>query len=144
MPISQQEISGSFVDPTGQNAQLTGVTFTLTGSDFEGGETITSKTFDGEVVEGTGDFTATLWPNDMGMDGNTKYTFAASFSDGSKVTNAPSLYVKYSPSPKTLEDVVFETKAAASLKPSGFRVMTAAAFAAEAVHPLNTYTVIRG
>lgn len=144
MPISDQEITGSFTAPTGQNAQLTSVTFTLTGSDFENGELVTSQTFEGEVTEGTGDFTVTLWPNDMGMDGNTNYTFAATFSDGSKVTNVKSLFVKYSPSPKTLEDVAFETKAAGALKPSGFRVTTAAAFAAETVHPLNTYSVIRG
>lgn len=143
MPISQQDISGSIVTPTGENAQLTSVTFTLTGSDYEDGELIAAKSFEAEVTPDTGDFTVTLWPNDMGMEGNTNYTFVANFNDGSKVTNVKSLFVKYSPSPKTLEDVAFETKAAGALKPSAFRVTAAAAFAAEAVHPLNTYSVIR-
>lgn len=144
MPISQTTITGSVKTPTGDDAQLTGVTFELTGSDYEDGELVASKSFEGEVTPETGDFTVTLWPNDVGMDGNTNYKFVATFSDGSKITNVKTLFVAYSPGPKTMEDVAFETRAAAQLKPAAFRVTTAAAFAAEATHPRNTFTVTRG
>ena len=144
MPISQTTITGSVKTPAGADAAITGVTFTLSGSDFEAGEIVAVNTVVGSVVTASGDFEVELWPNDVGLAGNTFYTMAFTFDDGSKVTAQSKIFVTYSPTPKTIEDVAFETVAAGSVKPNSIRFRTAAEFANEATHPVSTYTVIRG
>lgn len=144
MPISQTTITGSVKTPANADAAITGVTFTLSGSDFEAGEIIAVNTVSGSVVTETGDFEVTLWPNDAGMAGNTSYTMAFAFSDGSKVTALSKIFVAYSPTPKTIEDVAFETIAAGAVKPYALQVITQAAYDALTPKVPTTVYLVRG
>lgn len=144
MPISQTTITGSFKTPANQDAQLTGITFKLSGSDTEAGETIAANTVTGAVVTPQGDFSVTLWPNDKGMEGSTTYDMNCTFADGSSVTHMKKLFVRYSATQKTLEEVAFETKAAGTVKPYSVVVMTQAAYAALTTKAPNTFYAIKG
>lgn len=142
MPISQTTITGSVKTPANADAAITGVTFKLTGSDYEAGEIIAANTVSGSVVTGSGDFTVTLWPNDRGMVGTTQYSMAFTFADGSSVPGLTNIYVRHSDTPKTIEDVAFETLAG-SIKTPGIVITTAADFDSLTKNP-NTLYLIRG
>tara|TARA_Y100001951_G_C11274459_1_gene260909 strand:+ start:982 stop:1416 length:435 start_codon:yes stop_codon:yes gene_type:complete len=143
MPISQTTITGSVKTPDNSDAQITEISFKLTGSDYEAGELIAVNTTFGSVTTAAGDFTVDLWPNDMGMEGNTKYTVTAKFSDGSSIPGLKDIYVKYSDTPKTIEDVAFETKAAGAIKPMALVVLTQAQYDALATKSPTTAYLIR-
>lgn len=128
MPISQQTITGSVKTPANADAAITGVRFTLSGSDYEAGEIIAVNTVQAAVTESTGDFEVTLWPNDAGMVGNTTYSMAFTFSDGSTVPGLKSIYVRASEGDKTIEDVAFETIAAGAVKPYAIRLISQEAY----------------
>lgn len=144
MPISQTTITGSVKTPANADAQITGVTFKLSGSDYEAGEIIAVNTVAGAVVTEDGDFEVTLWPNNRGMTGDTTYSMAFTFSDGSSVPGLKSIYVQHSDTPKSIEDVAFETIAAGKVKPMNLVVMTQAQYAALATKLPNTAYLIRG
>lgn len=142
MPISQTTITGSVKTPANADAKITGVTFKLSGSDYEGGEIIAANTVVGSVVTEAGDFFVTLWPNDRGLLGTTQYSMTFSFSDGSTIPGLTSIYVRHSDTPKTIEDVAFETMAY-SIKAVSIMVVTAANFQVITKQP-NTLYLIRG
>lgn len=144
MPISQTTITGSIKTPDDQDAAVTGVRFTLSGSDYEAGEIIAKKVVEATVTTATGDFEVTLWPNDMGIEGTTKYTMAFLFDDGSSVTNLKDIYIRYSPTPRTIEDVAAENKLAGAIKGFTVSVLTAAAYAALDPKAPNTAYLIKG
>lgn len=130
MPISQTTITGSVKTPGNADAAITSVEFKLSKSDFEAGEVIAVNTVIATVVENDGDFSVTLWPNDRGVYGDSTYAMTFKFSDGSEVKNPAQVHVKHSDTPKTLEEVVFETVAAGKLKPYELKVLTQAQYAA--------------
>lgn len=142
MPISQTTITGSVKTPANADAAITGVSFKLSGSDYEAGEIIAANTVAGSVVTGTGDFTVTLWPNDRGMVGTTQYSMTFTFSDGSSVPGLSNIYVRHSDTPKTIEDVAFETLAS-TIKTVSIVITTAADFPDITKQP-NTLYLIRG
>lgn len=142
MPISETTITGSFKTPGNTDAQIISATFTLEGSDYEGGENIVVNSVAATVSPETGDFSVTLWPNDRGMKGNTRYSVAFAFSDRSKFTGLNSIYVRHSDTPITLEDVAFDTEIEA-IKSHKIVITTAAAFATLPKSPFTLY-MIRG
>lgn len=144
MPISQTTITGSVKTPDNQDAAITGVKFTLSGSDYEAGEIIAKKVVEATVTPEDGDFSVTLWPNDRGIEGNTKYQMAFTFSDGSSVTTLKDIYVKYSATPQTIEDIAAENKLMGAIKGFSITVLTAAAYAALDPKAPNTAYLIKG
>lgn len=128
MPISQTTVTGSVKLPSGGDAQLTGISFKLSGSDFEAGELIAVNTTAGTVTTEAGDFTVNLWPNDKGLDGGTTYTVTAQFSDGSTLTNVSKIYVPSSETDLTIEDVSFAAKLLAAFKGYKIAMMTSAQY----------------
>ena len=144
MPISQTTITGSVKTPAAADAAITGVTFKLSGSDYEAGEIIAANTVTADVTTATGDFTVTLWPNDAGMEGNTTYAMSFTFDDGSTVPGLKSIYVRASETAKTIEDVAFETKAAGAVKPYALQVLTQAQYDGLATKAPNTVYLVRG
>lgn len=144
MPISQTTITGSVKKPDGTDAQITEISFELNGSDYEAGELIAANTTYGTVTTADGDFTISLWPNDKGIEGNTKYTIKAKFSDGSSIPGLKDVYIKHSDAPKTIEDLAFETKAAGAVKPMALVVMTQAEYDALATKSPTTAYLIKG
>ena len=144
MPISQTTITGSVKKPDGTDAQITEISFKLTGSDYEAGELIAVNTTYGTVTTADGDFTISLWPNDKGIEGNTKYQITAKFSDGSSIPGLKDVYIKHSDTPKTIEDLAFETKAAGAVKPMALVVMTQAEYDALATKSPTTAYLIKG
>lgn len=144
MPISQTTITGSIKTPKNTDAAVTHVKFTLSGSDYEAGEIIAKQSVEAEVDTAQGDFTVTLWPNDRGIEGTTKYTMAFTFSDGSSVTSLKDIYVRYSPTPRTIEDIAAENKLAGAIKGFNLSVLTAAAYAALDPKAPNTAYLIKG
>ena len=144
MPISQTTITGSVKTPAGSDAAVTGVTFKLSGSDYEAGEIIAVNTVSASVTTETGDFTVTLWPNDRGIEGNTKYTMAFTFSDGSSVPGLKDIYVRHSDTPKTIEEIAAENKLSGTIKGFSVSILTAAQYAALNPKAPNTAYLIRG
>ena len=144
MPISQTTITGSFKTPDNLDAPITGVTFELSSSDYEAGEIIAKKTVPATVDTPNGDFTVTLWPNDRGVEGNTKYTMRFTFADGSSVTGLKDIVVRHSDTPRTIEDVAAENKLAGAIKGFSVVVLTAAAYAALDPKAPNTAYLIKG
>ena len=144
MPISQTTITGSVKTPDNSDAQITAVSFALSGSDYEAGEIIAKNSVSAAVTPEAGDFTVTLWPNDRGINGDTTYEMKFSFSDGSSVTGLRNIYVKHSDTPKTIEDVAFETIAAGKVKPMALVVLTQSQYDAMAQKAENTAYLIRG
>lgn len=142
MPISQTTITGSVKTPANADAQITSVTFRLEGSDYEAGEIIAANSVSADVTTETGDFEVTLWPNDRGLKGTTKYTMSFSFNDGSSVPGLTSIYVRHSETPKTIEDVAFETDIGA-IRNVAIILTTAAGFEIETKVP-NALYLIRG
>lgn len=143
MPISQTTITGTFRNPDNSDALLTAATFKLIGSDFENGEAIVSNTVFAAVVTEQGDFTASLWPNDLGINGDTNYQATFTFSDGSTFQRLKTAYIRYSDDPKTLEDVDFETMVAGKVKPYNLLVVTPSQFDRLNPKPPNTYFMIK-
>lgn len=144
MPISQTTIVGSVKRPDDTNAAITGLEFTLSGSDFEGGEWIVANRVTGTVVTAEGDFSITLWPNDRGIIGDTLYSVRLLFSDGSSVSQAQQMRVQYSPVPRTIEELVFEGRAAQNIAPMALRTLTRAEFDALTERAPNTaYLILR-
>ena len=144
MAISQTTITGSIKTPDNQDAPVTEVIFTLTGSDYEAGEVIAKRAVPATVDTAQGDFTATVWPNDRGIEGNTKYTVTFKFADGSSVTNLKDIYVRHSPTPRTIEDIAAESKLAGAIKGFSVNILTAAQYAALDPKAPNTAYLIRG
>lgn len=142
MPISQTTITGSIKTPDNADAVITSVTFTLEGSDHEAGELIAANTVYATVTTPTGDFSVTLWPNDRGIKGTTRYTVAFTFTDRSKVTGLNTIYVRHSDTPITIEDVAFDTEAALIKSPR--IVVTTAALFPGLEKTVNTLYLIRG
>lgn len=144
MPISQTTITGSVKRPDDTNAAVIGIEFTLSGSDFEGGEWIVANTVSGTVLTAEGDFSITLWPNDRGVIGDTMYSVALRFSDGSSVSQAQQMRVQYSPVPRTIEELVFEGRAAQNVAPMLLRALSRAEFDALLTREPNTaYLILR-
>lgn len=144
MPISQTTITGSVKTPANTDAQITGVIFKLSGSDYEAGEVIAANSVPATVTTAAGDFTVTLWPNDKGIFGNTRYSVVSTFSDGSTLPGLKDIYVTYSPTSKTIEDVVFETIAAGPVKPNTLKVLTQAQYEATSPKLATTLYLIKG
>lgn len=144
MPISQTTITGSVKTPDNEDAAITGVRFTLSGSDYEAGEIIAKRVVDATVDTAQGDFSVTLWPNDKGIEGTTKYTMAFTFADGSSVTSLKDVYIRHSDTPRTIEDVAAENKLAGAIKGFSVVVLTAAAYAALDPKAPNTAYLIKG
>lgn len=124
MTISLQTITGSIKKPDNSDAQITKLVFTLSSSDFENGEIVAVNTVEADVNPENGDFTATLWPNDMGMGGKTTYSMAFTFADNSSVPTVRQIYVKKGIGPKTIEEVIFETEAALKLAPNAIALLS--------------------
>ena len=144
MPISQTTITGSVKTPANRDAAITEVTFKLVGSDYEDGEIIAENTVAATTIEADGDFEVTLWPNDAGMEGNTTYEMAFKFKDGSSVPGLKKVFVRASDTPKTIEDVAFETKVAGAIKPYNFQVITQAQYDQLSAKAPNTVYLVRG
>ncbi|MDB6455135.1 phage upper tail fiber protein [Falsirhodobacter sp. 20TX0035] len=144
MPISQTTITGSVKTPANREAKITGVTFQLSDLDYEAGEIIVANPIAATVDPENGDFSVALWPNDAGMDGNTRYAMTFAFSDGSSLPGLKSVYIRASDTPKTMEDVAFETKAAAAVAPYELRVLTQAEYEALSPKAPTTAYLIRG
>lgn len=144
MAISQTTITGSIKTPDNADAAVTGVKFTLSGSDYEAGEIIAKKVVEADVVPEEGDFSVTLWPNDKGIEGNTKYTMAFAFADGSSVTSLKDVYIRYSATPKTIEEIAAENKLSGAIKGFTVIILTAAAYAALDPKAPNTAYLIKG
>ncbi|MFC3628190.1 hypothetical protein ACFOM8_01885 [Paracoccus angustae] len=144
MPISQTTITGSVKTPDDQDAAITGVKFTLSGSDYEAGEIIAKKVVEADVTTATGDFTVTLWPNDKGIEGTTKYTMAFTFDDGSSVTSLKDIYVRHSDTPKSIEEIAADNKLAGAIKGFTVQIITAAQYAALNPKAPNTAYLIKG
>lgn len=144
MPISQTTITGSVKTPDNKDAAITGVKFTLSGSDYEAGEIIAKKEVEATVTSGAGDFEVTLWPNDRGIEGTTKYTMAFTFDDGSSVTSLKDVYIRYSDTPKTIEEVAAENKLSSAIKGFSVSILTAAQYAATDPKAPNTAYLIKG
>lgn len=142
MPISQTTITGSLRRPNNADAAVTGISFRLSASDHENGEWVVVNTVAGVVDTPDGDFTVTLWPNDMGMFGNTTYSVSLTFSDGSTVTDMKQVYVRYSETPITMEDLAFEALARVAVLPYKLKMVTADQYANEnPKDPLTAYLV---
>lgn len=144
MPISQQTITGSVKTPANADAPITGVTFTLVGSDFEAGEIIAVRPEEGTVNTETGDFSITVWPNDQGMKGNTHYKMSYTFSDNTKVTLDDKIYVTLSDGPVTIEDIAFDTIARGAVKPYTLSILTQAQYDALTPKSPSTIYLVRG
>ena len=144
MPISQTTITGSVKTPANRDAAITEVTFKLVGSDYEDGEIIAANTVTATTIEVDGDFEVTLWPNDAGMEGNTTYDMGFEFSDGSSVPGLKKVYVRASETPKTIEDVAFETKVAGAVKPYSLQVVTQTQYDGLPTKAPNTVYLVRG
>ncbi|WP_072295516.1 hypothetical protein [Paracoccus sp. SM22M-07] len=144
MPISQQTITGSVKTPANADAPITGVTFTLVGSDFEAGEIIAVRPEQGAVTTETGDFEITVWPNNMGMKGNTHYKMSYTFSDATKVTMDDKIYVTKGEGPVTIEDIAFDTIARGAVKPYALTIVTQAQYDGLATKAANTVYLVRG
>lgn len=143
MPISQTTITGSIKTPSGGDAQITEISFKLSGSDFEAGELIAANTTLGTVTTASGDFTVDLWPNEAGLDGTTTYSVALKFSDGSTVTNMPKIFVPISETHLTIEDLAFISKAMGTVKGYSVVVLTPADYAGLAPKaPRTIYIVV--
>lgn len=146
MAISQTTITGSFRNAKGVPAPITAVTFTLKGSDYEDGELIVLQPVQAEVIDPeAGTFTATVWPNDRGSRGNTTYSLAFKFSDGSTVTGIGDLRVEYSETPVSLEEIETRTRLAGAVKPRGLQLIRRSAYEAlPALDPNTVYLVMEG
>lgn len=144
MPISQSEIFGSIKKPDDTDAAVTSVTFTLSGSDFEGPEWIAANTVRGTVVTEEGNFRISLWPNDRGVNGDTMYSASLQFADGSSVTMPSQMRVAYSPVPRSIGQLMFESRTAAQIAPNRVQVLTRAEFDALLNRTPNTaYLIVR-
>lgn len=144
MPISQTTIRGSIKTPDNRDAAVTSVTFTLSGDDFEAGEWIAANTVRGAVITADGDFEITLWPNDRGVHGDTMYSVSLQFSDGSSVTRPGQMYVQYSPVTRTIEQLMFESRAAQNLAPMRVQALTRAEFDGLTTRtPQTAYLILR-
>lgn len=143
MAISQTTVTGSFKTPANTDARVLAVIFRLSGSDFENGEGITANSVPAATVAEDGDFTITVWPNDKGVFGNTRYSVQYVFDDGSVFTALSDVIVRYSPEPWTLEEIAFQMEVSRQIAPTQFRLVTAAQF--EALNPPapNTTYLIR-
>lgn len=146
MTLSQTTITGSFKTPKGAPAPITDVVFKLKGSDYEDGELIVVAEAPAESIDTeAGTFSATLWPNDRGSRGDTRYTVVFRFADGSTVTGISDLYVRYSDTPVTLEDMDFQTRAGAAVKPYGLVIVRQSQFDPEGpMDPNSVYLILQG
>ncbi len=144
MAISQTTIIGEFSDAKGAPAKLTGVTFALKGSDYEDGKMIVLKPVQAEIVDpDAGSFTATLWPNDRGVSGNTVYSVTFTFEDGSKVSGIGDIRVEYSDTPVSLEEIEVRSRLSKAVKPYDLRIMLQSEFDALAEKAPNTIYLIK-
>lgn len=123
MAISQTTITGSVKSPAGDAARLCSVIFTLSGSDFEAGEMIAAGSVPATVDPDTGTFRVTLWPNDRGRSGDTRYSAVFAFSDGSTVPDLQDLWLRHSAAPVTLADAVAESRLAGMVAPWSLRIL---------------------
>lgn len=144
MSLSQTTVTGSLKTAKGLPAPVTQVTFRLQGSDFEDGELIVIKDVHAETVDTKkGTFRATLWPNDRGTRGNTNYSVTFKFGDGSSVAGLGNLYVRYSETPVTLEDVEVQGRIADSVQPLGLVTLRRSEFDPElSLDPNAVYLIL--
>lgn len=144
MAISQTTITGSVKSPAGSGARLCSVIFTLSGSDFEAGEMITAGPVPATVDPDTGTFRVTLWPNDRGRSGDTRYSVAFAFADGATVPDLQSLWVRHSDTPVALADAVVESKLAGLIAPLSLRILHRGEFdALEPRDPSAIYLILK-
>lgn len=145
MAISQTTITGSFITAKGVPAPITEVVFQLKGSDYEDGQLIVIKEVSAETIDTeAGTFSATLWPNDRGMRGNTSYSVVFRFSDGSKVTGVDNIVIRHSANPVTLEDVEVETKLLGAVAPYKLVILRQSEYDALPALAAGTLYLVKG
>lgn len=146
MSLSQTIVTGSLKTAKGLPAPVTQVTFRLKGSDYENGELIVIKDVFAEIVDTQkGTFSATLWPNDRGTRGDTNYSVAFRFGDGSSVTGLDDLYVRYSDTPVTLEDMEVQNRIADAVQPLALITVRRSEFDPERpMDPNAVYLILEG
>lgn len=144
MALSQTTVTGSFRTAADADARVTDVIFKLSGSDFENGEGITTADIPSAVITEDGDFEITLWPNDRGVYGDTRYSVEYRFDDGSFFTVMRDITVPYSPSPWTLEDLAYRQRVSARIAPAQFFLLTAGEFEDMQPKPPGSAFQIRG
>lgn len=144
MAISQTTITGSIRRPDNSDAAVTEVLFTLSGVDFENGETIAINSVSAEVDTATGDFIISVWPNDAGLMGTTAYSVAFKFSDGSSIPALQQVYVRASSTDRRLDEIIAEAKIKPLLGPYDFRILTRAAYDGLTEKSATTFYLLRG
>lgn len=140
MPISQTTITGSFKTPDNKETGVTKVKFTLNNSDFEAGEIISTQVVEADVDPQTGDFRASVWPNDRGSKGGTNYKIE--FITGvknEKITGLESAYIRHSDTEKTLEDIFIENQDLGKGSANNLIILTQSEY--DALNPKTPKTV---
>lgn len=143
MPISQTTVTGAIKTPSNSGANIASVTFTLSDFDYEAGEIISTRAVSATVDPETGSFSVSLWPNDRGINGNTRYSVKFTLEDGAVIPGPSNLWLRYSDAPVTIEDVVFETKIYSFAAPYALRILSQDEFDALPAKAPNTLYIIK-
>lgn len=140
MPISQTTITGRIVLPSNQPAQINSVIFTLMSSDEEG-SLIVAKHSTLATIGGDGDFSVTVWPNEAGERGNTRYGVVVNLANGAALDAIPLLFVRKSDTPLLFDDLILEQTTIVA----GYanRVLSVAQYEALTVYAPNTIYLVR-
>lgn len=140
MPIAQTSIEGRIMLPNNQPAQIQSIVFTLMASDEEGELFIAKHSISATIGE-EGNFSITVWPNEAGDKGNTRYSVAVSLGGGASLDPIPNLYVWRSDVPLRFDDLILEQT---TIIPGyATRVVTRAQYDALASYAPNTIYLVR-
>ena len=141
MPLSQTTITGRIMLPDNEPAIIRSLRFTLTNSDWEDDIWVAKDTVDATLGSEPGRFTVTLWPNDAGDKGNTRYRVAVQLENSASVDTIPLLFVRKSDVPTDIDDLILEQFEIAP----GYstRVLTQAQYEALASYATNTIYLVR-
>lgn len=107
MAISQVTLRGRITLPNNVAAEISSVSFTLTGTDFENDEIVPQYTVPA-AREAGGIFSVTLWPNDQGDKGSTRWRMNVVLQGGAKVEKMNDLLVKLSDNGRNVSDLILE------------------------------------
>lgn len=140
MPLKQTTIEGQIFLPTNQPASITSVVFTLMASDEEGDLFVAKHSVNATIGE-EGRFSITVWPNEAGDRGNTRYQVAVTLGNGASLDPIPNLYVWESDDPIRFDDLILE---GSTIIP-GYtnRVMSVAQYEALTVYAPRTLYLVR-
>lgn len=140
MPLSQTTVVGRIMLPDNTPADITSLRFSLTGSDWEDDIWVARDVVEATLGEEPGSFTITLWPNEAGHRGNTRYRATVQLADGS-VDNLPPLFIRTSELPIDIDDLVIEQSVIAA----GYatRVVTQAQYDSLSSYAPNTIYLVR-